>query len=306
MTLRGTTGAKMLKARSDLSLAIGAAGTGAAAADTPQAPLSPYLQFRLARLRLLHDMPFHYLVPDARLLPDESVRFFTLDDAWLDALVVGALGAASDGSRELARAKAAAGSAITSSSRLRYGVRKVALGRLSFDLAMADDTEVPTGTVSGLLLRSKIVSHWSNFGLRAWTSKDTTDIPIGADPAKLEGQRPELVVPILRMERLAPSLLLALFDGVPEMVWLEEPHGAVQFGFEGTTAGTAIDVRDEQGRDTGASVPLPLRAGAVAGVVDVAALASAIDQQRPLGPLRGSGGLAVQLLRSPARQRFGD
>ena len=36
-------------------------------------------------------MPFSYLVPDAELLPLESIRFFYLDRAWTDALVQGAL-----------------------------------------------------------------------------------------------------------------------------------------------------------------------------------------------------------------------
>ena len=45
----------------------------------------------LARLRLLHGVPFCYLVPDAELLPPESIRFFYLDRAWTDALVQGAL-----------------------------------------------------------------------------------------------------------------------------------------------------------------------------------------------------------------------
>ena len=41
----------------------------------------------LARLRLLHGVPFSYLVPDANLLPPESIRFFYIDRAWTDALV---------------------------------------------------------------------------------------------------------------------------------------------------------------------------------------------------------------------------
>src|SRR3954463_6990118 len=45
----------------------------------------------LARLRLLHGVPFSYLVPDAELLPVESMRFFYIDRAWTDALVQGAL-----------------------------------------------------------------------------------------------------------------------------------------------------------------------------------------------------------------------
>ena len=45
----------------------------------------------LARLRLLNGVPFSYLVPDADLLPIESIRFFYVDRAWTDALVQGAL-----------------------------------------------------------------------------------------------------------------------------------------------------------------------------------------------------------------------
>ena len=45
----------------------------------------------LARLRLLENVPFAYFVPDALLLPPESIRFFYLDRAWTDALILGAL-----------------------------------------------------------------------------------------------------------------------------------------------------------------------------------------------------------------------
>ena len=45
----------------------------------------------MARLRLLHGVPFNYLVPDAQLLPIETIRFFYIDRAWTDALVQGAL-----------------------------------------------------------------------------------------------------------------------------------------------------------------------------------------------------------------------
>ena len=41
-------------------------------------------------LVLLYPVPFHYLVPHQSLLPSESLRFFHLDDNWVDALVDGA------------------------------------------------------------------------------------------------------------------------------------------------------------------------------------------------------------------------
>ena len=45
----------------------------------------------LARLRLLEGVPFSYLVPDAELIPTETIRFFYLDRNATDALVQGAL-----------------------------------------------------------------------------------------------------------------------------------------------------------------------------------------------------------------------
>ena len=44
----------------------------------------------IARLVLLYPVPFHYLVPNHSLLPSESLRFFHLDDNWINALIDGA------------------------------------------------------------------------------------------------------------------------------------------------------------------------------------------------------------------------
>lgn len=293
-----TAGSRMMAARVDMMIAPAAGSVGSGAA------LPDYASFALARLRLLHDVPFRYLVPDARLLPGEAMRFFTLDDLWLDRLVEGALNAASNGSRERARARAAAQQALGGSVSLRYGVRKVGLGRITFDQAMAEDRDFPQGTVSGMLLRSRLVTDWPSLSVRAWFSSDPAEVPPGADPDQLQQARPDLAVPILRFEQLSPGIMLVLFDGIPRTVWLEEPHGSVQFGVERGQAAGSIDIRDEQGRDTPASVAVPLRPGPVGGVVDVAALAAAIDGARPLSQPRGSAGIALQLLRPPVRQRF--
>ena len=41
-------------------------------------------------LMLLEEVPFHYLVPDERMLPAESIRFFQVDPLWLECLLDGA------------------------------------------------------------------------------------------------------------------------------------------------------------------------------------------------------------------------
>ena len=43
-----------------------------------------------ANLAMLEGVPFNYLVPDERMLPPESIRFFHVDQDWIDALIDGA------------------------------------------------------------------------------------------------------------------------------------------------------------------------------------------------------------------------
>ena len=63
----------------------------------PQIAIAKDLVDWLARLVLLYPVPFHYLVPHQSLLPSESIRFFHLDDNWVDALLDGALSIAIPG-----------------------------------------------------------------------------------------------------------------------------------------------------------------------------------------------------------------
>lgn len=42
----------------------------------------------------LSDIPAHYFIPDPSFLPEESLRFFNIDDTWMDCLIDGALSVA--------------------------------------------------------------------------------------------------------------------------------------------------------------------------------------------------------------------
>lgn len=48
------------------------------------------LQQYFTDLSLLKGVPFHYLIPHERLLPDEAMRFFYIDPLWIDCLLDGA------------------------------------------------------------------------------------------------------------------------------------------------------------------------------------------------------------------------
>jgi hypothetical protein len=263
----------------------------------------------LARLRLLDGVPFQYLIPDPGLLPAESARFFTLDPAWLDQLCLGALAVGAGGTREQAQAELALAPVQQALGRQLPLVRDLERGRVVLENALADaSTEVdPAGSVTGVLIRSALVTGWPSLQVRAYVTDDTSLVPEGVDPADLEQSHPELTVQVLRLALLEPSVLLVLFAGVPRLVWLEEPHHAVQFGVdEISSGGHDVPLRTEAGDEPGARIPvLPRARGGNLGVIDVAAFAAAVRQARGLSQTPGSAQIALELMRAPARQRFG-
>jgi len=244
----------------------------------------------LAALRLAEGVPFQHLVVDDRLLPPESVRFFYLDRNWTDALVAGALsvGAITTGDRAQLQA-------LYPQIRDELDAAE-RLVRVPGNEVAADG---PADVVTGLVIRSRAVSGWPAMHVRAYRTEVPDDGP-DDEASRLH---------LMRLERLAPSVLLALFDGVPAVVHLEEPRAGLQFGFELTepqpSGGVAYDLplrSPGTGTETGATVPVPFRPGAP-GVVDLAAL-----QARILAAVGGNGSgaeFALEVLRFPYRQVFG-
>lgn len=281
-----------------------AAATADGAARDDAAPEVPaYVAERLAELRLLHDVPFHYVVPDAALTPAESIRFFHLDAGWTDALAEGALSVRGPGDepasdrRTLDRSRRARERAVS-------GVRDRRRGRPGD----ARDTGPITGPITGFLLRSSAVARWPGMQVRAYAGSIPPDIDPDEAP---EGTRLRL----LRLDQVAPSVLLALFDGVPTLVVLEEPPGGVVLGIWVNQEGDwKLPLRTREGDliehdDEPASVDVPLRPGAEElGVVDVAALRERLELAagtRPEMPQTASpAALGLALTRPPWRQRF--
>ena len=252
----------------------------------------------LVQLRLLQAVPFAYLVADAALLPEESIRWFYLDRRWTDALVQGALSVGtvnSDDRTHLGAQYPAIRDELDTEERNQRSSERT--GRRAGD----------GGPISGFLLRSKAVSGWPALHVRAFD----TD-PVEADDAKYP-ENDARRMRLLRLERLAPAVLLCLFDGIPKVVHLEEPRQGVQFGVDetGTGASRKATLRPRKAADFSylpvAPVDVPYRSGA-SGVVDIKRL------ERALVPLAGSGAAdgmdsgeyALQLVRLPFRQVWGD
>jgi hypothetical protein len=251
----------------------------------------------LVKLRLLQTVPFAYLVADSELLPQESIRWFYLDRRWTDALVMGALsvGTVNSDDRTLLAA--------------RYEAIRDELDREERQVRRpqgADRLSGDGGSVSGFLLRSRVVAGWPAMHVRAFSVD-----PDEADDARYDDDDPRRIR-LLRLERLAPAVLLCLFDGIPEVVHLEEPRQGVQFGFDSTKSGNSVKAtlrpRDEATFEylPGDPLDVPFR-NTGSGVVNIKALEkklphAAVGQDNALD----SAEYALQLVRFPYRQVWGD
>jgi hypothetical protein len=273
----------------------------------PEGDLPPYLESFLSHLRLLVGVPFEYLVPDDRLLPPESIRFFYLDRSWADRLVDGAVAVGQIGSREEAHYQARAGvlhQVLDQSERM---VRALQRGtEFSAAKAASDADRRPARTVTGFVLRSSAVKGWPHMDVRAYDRTIDEHYTV-ADPAVAAHQ-----LKLLRLEILAPSVMIALFEAEPAMVVLEEPHHGIQFGVRHRGSALAVPLRDRHGNeirvdDTSVPVTVPTRRGH-SDVVRVKALRDALQAARTQHPdavdQDGSAAFAITVLDPPWRQHF--
>jgi hypothetical protein len=277
--------------------------------DQPEAAMPPYMESFLAHLRLLVGVPFEHLVPDARLLPIESIRFFYLDRSWADRLVDGAVAVGKIGTREQAHHQAHEPAIRRQLDVTERIVRPIQQGRGSFPVLKQGndnnlDTNGPAQIVTGFLLRSAAVSGWPHMDVRAYD--ETISEPF--DPSTPEALSHQLVT--LRLERLAPAVMISLFQGIPQLVILEEPHHGIQFGVKpGGFLGFEIFRRQADGEQVQpVATDLVFVRQANRSVLHIAGLRRALAADRQANPAmpdqKGGASFAVEVLNPPWRQRF--
>jgi hypothetical protein len=222
----------------------------------------------IARLVLLYPVPFHYLVPHQTLLPPESLRFFHLDDNWVNALVDGALSIAV---RNLADERAARDDLQSALSKIVYQHRLRLQGQQPEGNPSERYMKIPK---SGFLLRSSLVSGWPGVEVTATTS----------------GTQDETFPKILRLDQISDGVLFCLARGSVEEVTFREPREGITFGVgtdgkvTATKSGKILDVKKDL-----------LHTGKPEGVVDIARLQEQLASA-------GSAEFAAQLIRKPEEQ----
>lgn len=244
----------------------------------------------LTRLRLLNGVPFAYLIPHERFLPIESIRFFYVDRNWTDAAVDGALSVGTITSKDRAQLHSIytqLRSKLDETERQEFQRRR----KVQPTTPVFAGGEPRAEVLTGFLMRSRAVSGWPGLHVDAWT----------------DGSR-ETVVNIVRIERLAPAVLLALFDGVPGFITITEPRQGIQFGVEPDGGVRNVPVRDDRGEETGDVVNVPFREGSP-GVIHFQELrrrmldgGGDVDEDGVFS----SAELGLQMLRWPFEQQFGE
>lgn len=222
------------------------------------------------RLKLLYGLPFNYLVPDERMLPIESIRFFQVDPNWVTSLVAGAfsLGSATQGDH--AHDQALAGSVQA----------QIALSGAD-SRATTNQANQADQLMSGFLLRSAVVADWPGLEVEAYS-------------AEADWHNPQEKLEMVRMERLAPNVLLCLFAGLIHHLLIHEPTEGLHFGVDldeelnlykqlwqiaPDRLNPAINIRSEFPDSQGNQIhPLPLRAGNKR-VLDIQTLAESMADE---------------------------
>lgn len=183
----------------------------------------PEIAAWMGRLKLLYGVPLNYLVPDERMLPPESIRFFYLDLNWIEALIDGAFSIGRSlipggDTRSFRMDRATAPMMHVRSWSKAWAVRTGYLG-----LQANESTQKK---LSGFLLRSSVVNAYPGLGVDVYPEDGT---PQGENPGRL--------LNILRMEKIAPDsdTLLCLIEGDAYRVDIHEAPEALHYGIDRLT-----------------------------------------------------------------------
>jgi hypothetical protein len=269
----------------------------------------------LARLVLLYRVPFANLVADERMLPPDSIRFFYVDPNWLKCLLEGACSVGRSSSRdelvdEHLRDKFLDFALEQSLEvRTRMPEANAKTGSIKVEESPA---KLPEWPLTGFLLRSQVVEGWQGLEMRAW--KDT-------------GMKQPLDA--LRIDRLAPDIMLCIYNGKVNRIEVKQPPEGMHFGASVNQNGFTRfhlrrlnDASDENDENDGIApgpahqlkdisrTDIPLRVQDLKRVLDVSKLAQALKAK--LESLKArvvttdftSADFGVQMVESPGRVVF--
>jgi hypothetical protein len=185
-------------------------------------------------------IPAHYLLPDPSHIPPESLRFFHIDRNWLDAMVDGALSLAN----HLAD--------VLEEDYTRSSLKATLNRYLTTPLVGDYLQQIPA---YGLMLRSQLLVQFLDLVVGAEFALEKDDVHTSEDWAHAKP-----TAPILVQRKLAPDIMLLLFDREPpklsSVTFTLPAHQQTFIAAFGLNPEKA-DLRFKRVYATGADEPLP-------------------------------------------------
>lgn len=186
-----------------------------------------------AKLRLLHFVPLSYIIADESMLPSESIRFFCLDENWINALVDGALSMGRATVEDCKCDKIRLETIMNASSlRLHFprlekmhprhvdsalNVFKIN-GKIRDGLSAEEfigreftvNDAVTDGLITGFIMRSELVRRAKDLNVAAYSG--------------------DAQIPPLRLDDLSDDIIIGLYDGKITSLKISEPQTGLTFG----------------------------------------------------------------------------
>lgn len=186
-----------------------------------------------AKLRLLHFVPLSYIVADESMLPQESIKFFCIDENWTKALVDGALSIGRATVEDCKCDKIRIGTVMRATDRRLHFPRLKKMhprhtdsalnvfrinGKIRNSLSAKEFTGreftvndvVTDSLITGFIMRSELVRRAKDLDIAAYSG----DAPI----------------PPLRLDELSDDIIIGLYAGKISSLKISEPQTGLTFG----------------------------------------------------------------------------
>lgn len=202
----------------------------------------------LAKLFLLEGVPFRYLVPDERMLPPESIKYFQIDQNWLTALI--------DGAYSIGRTSSGDSSSLSEwleseiyphlTKAVQQNANTIRWSQLHPKKAPSDSykndnlAQQKPFMLSGFLLRSQALKDFPNMQIVGF---DQNNVPT----SNSAGQ----ALPVIRLDHLSEEVLIGIFVGDVYRIDFRQPSEGLHYGFDevpGSGSSTFLKkLRDDKG-----------------------------------------------------------
>ncbi len=138
---------------------------------------------------LLDEIPMNYILPDKGYLPEESIRFFAIDENWIECMLYGAF---------------SIGGYLRKSDYRKSGETEDEFNQRVKNTTLKQFHKLSTkkGKRSGVLIRSQLVSGWPDLLIEGFEQIPVKHDDILKNPLTL-----------LRKDYLSPDVMLCIFEG---------------------------------------------------------------------------------------------